>query len=62
MSQSHLEVTETLVTITLLNTRSLKLHTLDISMDDCLLDNDALCLTETEREADSDTSIIESTL
>ena len=62
MSQSHLEVTETLVTITLLNTRSLKLHTLDISMDDCLLNNDTLCLTETEREADSDTSIIESTL
>ena len=62
MSQSHLEVTETLVTITLLNTRSLKLYTLDISMDDCLLDNDTLCLTETEREADSDTSIIESTL
>ena len=31
-------------------------------MDDRLLDNDILCLTETQCEADSDTSIIESAL
>ena len=61
-SQSHLAVTETSITITLLNTRSLKLHVLDIAMDDRLLDNDILCLTETQCEAGSDTSIIESAL
>ena len=33
-SQSHLAVTQTSITITLLNTRSLKLHVLDIGMDD----------------------------
>ena len=31
-------------------------------MDYSLLDNDILCLTETQREAGSDTSIIESVL
>ena len=61
-SQSHLAVTETSITITLLNTRSLKLHVLDIAMDDRLLDNDILCLTETQCEAGSDISIIESAL
>ena len=61
-SQSHLAVTETSITITLLNTRSLKLHVLDIAMDDRLLDNDILCLTETQCETGSDTSIIESAL
>ena len=61
-SQSHLAVTETSITITLLNTRSLKLHVLDIAMDDRFLDNDILCLTETQCEAGSDTSIIESAL
>ena len=61
-SQSHLAVTETLITITLLNTCSLKLHVLGIAIDDRLLDNDKLCLTETQCEADSDTSVIESAL
>ena len=46
-SLSHLAVTETWNTITLLNTCSLKLHVLDIAMDDLLLYNDMLCLTET---------------
>ena len=59
-SQSHLSVTETSIKITLLNTRSLKLHVLD--MDDCLLDNSILCLTETQHETGSETSIIESAL
>ena len=45
--QSHLAVTKTSITLTLLNTRSLKLHVLDIAMDDRLLDNDILRLTET---------------
>ena len=31
-------------------------------MDDCLLENDILCLTETQCEAGSDTSIIKSAL
>ena len=61
-SQSYLAVTETSTTITLLNTRSMKLKFLDIAMDYSLLDNDILCLTETQCEAGSDTSIIESTL
>ena len=61
-SESHHAITETLITITLLNTSSLKLHVLDIAMDDRLLDNDVLCLTETQCEAGSDTSIIESAL
>ena len=59
-SQSHLSVTETSIKITLLNTRSLKLHVLD--MDDRLLDNGILCLTETQRETGTETSIIESAL
>ena len=41
-SQSHLAVI-------------LKLHVLDIAMDDPLLHNDILCLTETQCEAGSDT-------
>ena len=61
-SQSHLGVTETSITITLLNSCSFKLHVLDIATDHCLLDNDMLCLTETQCEAGSDTLIIESAL
>ena len=61
-SQSHLTVTEISITITLLNTHLLKLHAPDITVDDRLLDNDILCLTETQCEAGSDTSIIESAL
>ena len=61
-SQSHLVVTETSITITLLNTRSLKVHVLDIAMNDRLLDNDILCLTKTQCEAGGDTSIMESAL
>ena len=60
-SQSHLTVTEISITITLLNTHLLKLHVPDITVDDRLLD-DILCLTETQCEAGSDTSIIESAL
>ena len=37
----------------------MKLHVLDIAMDDRLFDNDILCLTETQCETGSDTSIIE---
>ena len=61
-SQPHFAVTETLIAITLLNTHSLKLHDLDIAMDDRLFDNDILCLTEIQCEAGSDTLIIESAL
>ena len=61
-SQSHLAVTQTSVTTTLLIICSLKLHLLDIAMDDRLLDNDILCLTKTQCEAGSDTSIIEPAL
>ena len=39
----------------------MKLHVLDVAIDDYLLD-DILCLTETQCEAGSDTSIIESAL
>ena len=39
-SQSHLAVIEISITITLLNNGSLKLHVLDIAMDDRLLDHD----------------------
>ena len=41
-SRSHLAVIQTSITITLLNTRSLKLHVPDIAMDDRLLGNDIL--------------------
>ena len=58
-SQPHLVVTETSITITLLNTCSLKLHVLDIAMGDRLLDNDTLGLTETQCEAGSDASVTE---
>ena len=61
-SQSHLAVTETSITIALLNSCSFKLHVLDITTDHCLLDNDMLCLTGTQCEAGSDTFIIESAL
>ena len=40
----------------------MKLHDLDIAMDDRLFDNDILCLTEIQCEAGSDTLIIESAL
>ena len=40
----------------------MKLHVLDIAMDDRLSDNDILCLTKTQCDAGSDTSIIESAL
>ena len=40
----------------------MKLRLLGIAMNDRLLDNDILCLTETQCEAASDTSIIESAL
>ena len=62
MSQLHLAVTGTSITITLLNTHSLKLYVLDIAMDDRLLDSDILCLTKAQCETGSDTSIIESAL
>ena len=61
-SQWHLAVTETLITITLLNTCSFKLHVLDIAMDDRWLDSDILYLTEIHCEAGSETWIIESAL
>ena len=48
--------------MTLLNTHSLKLHVLDIAMDDLLLDNDISCVAETKCEAVSDTLVIESAL
>ena len=61
-SKSHLAVTETSIIITLLNTCSLKLHVMDIAINDHLFDNDILCLTETECEAGSDNSIIDPAL
>ena len=61
-SQSPLAVTKTSITITLLNARLLKFHVLDIAMDDRLLDNDILCLTETQCEAAVTLKIIESAL
>ena len=44
-SRSHHAVTESSIAIILLNTRSLKLHVLDIAIDDRLLDKDILRLT-----------------
>ena len=40
----------------------MKFHVLDIAMDNRLLDNDILCLTETQCETGSETSIINSAL
>ena len=44
-SQSHHAVTESSIAIILLNTGSLKLHVLDIAIDDRVLDNNILGLT-----------------
>ena len=61
-SQSHLAITETSITITLLNTHSLKLDVLDIAINDRLLHNDIPCLIEIQCETGSNISIIESAL
>ena len=51
-------VTKSKITISLLNTRSLKNIYI---MDKHLLDNDVFCLTETQHETNDDTLPIEST-
>ena len=49
------------LTITLLNTRSLCKHSVDISCDHSLVDNDILCLTETQLVPTQQTLCIERT-
>jgi len=50
------------ITITLLNTRSLRKHSIDISADKHLCNSDIICLTETQLLPDNDTSSIEGDL
>lgn len=54
-------VTKSSITISLLNTRSLK-KIMDIVMDKHLLDNNIFCLTETQVETNDDSLPIESAL
>ena len=60
--QPQYEVTESSITLSLLKTRSLQKHFMDIAMDRRLMANDLLCLTETQLRPSSDTSIVESAL
>ena len=50
------------ITITLVNTRSLRKHAIDISADKHLCNSDIICLTETQLLPENDTSNIESDL
>ena len=54
------QVTSDSLTITLLNTRSLRKHSDDILNDIALVNNDVLCLTETQLHLNEDTSEITS--
>ena len=54
------QVTSDSLTITLLNTRSLRKHSDDILNDIALVNNDVLCLTETQLHLNEDTSKITS--
>ena len=55
-------MTESAVTISLLNTRSFKIHFRPILMEKHLLDNDILYLIETQLEINEDTYMMESAL
>ena len=59
-SQSQNRVTESAIIISLLSTRSFKTHFRDILMEKHLLDNDILCLTETQLEINDYTYTMES--
>ena len=61
-SQTQNIVTESAVTISLLNTRSFKIHFRPILMEKHLLDNDILYLIETRLEINEDTYIVKSAL
>lgn len=50
------------LTISLLNTRSLKKHAVDILADVRLMENDILCLTETQLDITANTVGIENTI
>ena len=54
-SQTQNRVTESVITISLLNTRSFKIHFRNILMGKHLLDSDILRLTETQVEINDDT-------
>ena len=51
-------ISEATLTVTLLNTRSLHRHAVDISHDQVLLNTDVLCLTETQLLPNQDTNSI----
>ena len=54
------QITSDSLTITLLNTRSLRKHSDDILNDIALINNDVLCLTETQLYLNEDTSEVTS--
>ena len=58
----NIAVDEYSLTVTLLNTSSLKKHAIDIAKESSLMESDILCLTETQTRIDQDTSNIEQTL
>ena len=61
-SKTQHRVTESVITISLVNTHSFKIHFRDILMEKHLLDNDILCLTETKLEINEDSYMMESAL
>ena len=61
-SKTQHRVTESAITISLLNTRSFKIHFRDILMEKHLVDNDILCLTETQFKINEDSYMMESAL
>ena len=58
----NIAVNECSITVTLLNTRSLKKHAIEIAKESCLMESDILCLTETQIRIDQDTFNIKQTL
>ena len=61
-SKTQHRVTESAITISLVNTRSFKIHFRDILMEKHLLDNDILCLIEAKLEINEDSYMMESAL
>ena len=59
---STLNVNSSSLTVSLLNTRSLRRHLQDIAKDKNLMENDLLCLTETQVSHENDVSDIKQQL
>ena len=58
----NIAANECSLTVTLLNTRCLKKHAIDLAIESCLIESDILCLTETQIRIVQDTFNIKQTL